>query len=83
MRTTAWTCGLRSIRSGCIRERTWGAIHLLTAHGSTAIQIEAIGDSTIDITGREHEISKAGICRYMKLREQYEASGCTDSAVLK
>ena len=59
-----------------------GAIHLLTAHGSTAIQIEAIGDSTIDITGREHEISKAGICRYMKLREQYEASGCTDSAVL-
>ena len=64
------------------RGKNLGAIHLLTAHGSTAIQIEAIGDSTIDITGREHEISKAGICRYMKLREQYEASGCTDSAVL-
>ena len=59
-----------------------GAIHLMTVHGSTVIPIEAMGDSTVDITGREHEISKGGVCRYMKLREQYEASGCTDGAVL-
>lgn len=50
-----------------------GAICLMTVHGDTRISIEAMGDTTVDITGREHEISKAGICRYLKLREAYES----------
>lgn len=50
-----------------------GAIRLMTVHGDTVVRIEAMGDTTVDITGRENEISKAGISRYLKLREDYES----------
>ncbi len=58
-----------------------GAIRLQTVHGDTVIRVEAMGDTTVDITGREHEISKAGICRYLKLREDYE-SGAYENALM-
>lgn len=58
-----------------------GAIRLQTVHGDTVIRVEAMGDTTVDITGREHEISKAGICRYLKLREDYE-SGAYEKALM-
>lgn len=59
-----------------------GAICLMTVHGDTRISIEAMGDTTVDITGREHEISKAGICRYLKLREAYESAGDSKAELL-
>lgn len=49
-----------------------GAIRLLTVHGDTVIRIEAIGEEP-DRKSAEGEISKAGVCRYMKLREAYES----------
>ncbi len=61
--------------------RNLGAIRLATVHGDTLIKIEAMGDTTVDITGREHEISKAGILRYLKLREDYE-SGTYENALI-
>ncbi|MCI8453755.1 MAG: hypothetical protein HFE84_03965 [Lachnospiraceae bacterium] len=60
-----------------------GAIRLLAAHGETMIRIEAMGDTTVDITGRENEISKSGICRYLKLRESYENGSCTDGNMVE
>ena len=59
-----------------------GAIRLMTVHGDTLVRIEAMGDTTVDITGREHEISKAGICRYLKLREDYESRTYEDSLMV-
>lgn len=59
-----------------------GAIKLLTVHGDTVIHIEAMGDTTVDITGREHEISKASICRYLKLREDYESKTYVEAQTL-
>lgn len=59
-----------------------GGIRLMTVHGDTLIKIEAMGDTTVDITGREHEISKAGICRYMKLRLDYESGLYEDALIL-
>lgn len=59
-----------------------GAVRLLTVHGDTVIRIEVMGDTTVDITGREHEISKAGICRYMKLRMDYESKIYEDALIL-
>ena len=53
--------------------RNLGAIKLMTVHGDTLIHVEALGDTTVDITGRENEMSKASICRYLKLREEYES----------
>lgn len=64
------------------RGKNLGAIKLLTVHGDTLIHIEAMGDTTVDITGREHEISKAGICRYLKLREDYESKMYVESQIL-
>ncbi len=59
-----------------------GAIKLLTVHGDTLIRIEAMGDTTVDITDREHEISKAGISRYFKLREDYESKTYEEAQTL-
>ena len=59
-----------------------GAIKLLTVHGDTVIHIEAMGDTTVDITGRENEISKSGICRYFKLREEYESKTYLEAQTL-
>lgn len=59
-----------------------GAIRLMTVHGDTLIRMEAMGDTTVDITGRENEISKAGICRYLKLRLEYESGLYEDALTL-
>ena len=59
-----------------------GAIKLLTVHGDTLIRIEAMGDTTVDITGRENEISKAGVCRYFKLRQDYESKTYEEALIL-
>ena len=59
-----------------------GAIKFLTVHGDTIVRIEAMGDTTVDITGRENEISKAGICRYLKLREDYESKTYVEAQTL-
>ena len=64
------------------RGKNLGAIKLMTVHGDTLIRIEAMGDSTVDITGREHEISKAGISRYFKLREDYESKTYEEAQTL-
>ena len=58
-----------------------GAIRLLTVHGDTVIRIEAIGEEP-DRKRAEGEISKAGVCRYMKLREAYESGLYEKKAVL-
>ncbi len=60
-----------------------GAIRLLASHGETVIRIEAMGDTTVDITGRENEVSKRGICQYLKLRESYENGSCTDGNMVE
>ena len=54
------------------RGKNLGAIRLVTAHGETRIRIEAMGDTTVDITGRENEMRKSSILRYLKIREEYE-----------
>lgn len=64
------------------RGKNLGAIRLATVHGDTLVRIEAMGDTTVDITGREHEISKGGICRYLKLREDYESGTYEEALVL-
>ena len=58
-----------------------GAIRLLTVHGDTVIRIEAMGEEP-DRKRAEGEISKAGVCRYMKLREAYESGLYEKKAVL-
>lgn len=62
--------------------RNLGAIRLLTVHGDTVIRIEALGDTAVDITGREHEIRKSAICRYLKLREDYESGSYEEALTL-
>lgn len=64
------------------RGKNFGAVRLLTVHGDTLIRIEAMGDTTVDITDRENEISKAGICRYLKLREDYESKTYEEALIL-
>ena len=64
------------------RGKNLGAIKLMTVHGDTLIRIEAMGDTTVDITGREHEISKSGISRYLKLREDYESKTYEEAQTL-
>ncbi len=64
------------------RGKNLGAIKLLTVHGDTVIRIEAMGDTTVDITGREHEISKAAVSRYLKLREDYESKTYEEAQTL-
>lgn len=64
------------------RGKNLGAIRLMTVHGDTVIRIEAMGHTAADVTGREHEISKAGICRYLKLREDYESKTYEDALML-
>lgn len=64
------------------RGKNLGAIRLSTVHGDTVIRIEAMGDTTVDIKGCENEISKAGICRYLKLREDYESRTYMEAQVL-
>lgn len=54
------------------RGRNFGAIRLLTVHGDVTIQIEAMGASLPEAE-EENAVSKAGICRYLKLREDYES----------
>lgn len=55
------------------RGKNFGAIRLLTVHGDVMIRIEAMGASASSEPEEEHAISKAGICRYLKLREDYES----------
>ncbi|MBQ4272866.1 MAG: hypothetical protein IJB95_04370, partial [Clostridia bacterium] len=64
------------------RGKNLGAIKLLTVHGDTVIRIEAMVDTTVDITGREHEISKAAVSRYLKLREDYESKTYEEAQTL-
>ena len=62
------------------RGKNLGAIRLLTVHGDTVIRIEAMGEEP-EKKRAEGEISKAGVCRYMKLREAYE-SGLYDKKLV-
>lgn len=58
-----------------------GAIRLITAHGDTVIPVEAMGGSAENPV-RENGISKAGVCRYMKLREDLESRTYEESMIL-
>lgn len=62
--------------------KNYGAIRLLTVHGETVIRIEAMGNADLDFAEREHAVSKAGICRYLKLREDYESKTYVEVQVL-
>ncbi len=76
--------------------RNFGAIRLKTVHGDTVIRIEAARAALIyaeqsdgeDMEGsdavlaREREISKASVCRYMRLREDYESHTYEDTLIL-
>lgn len=61
------------------RGKNFGAIRLLTVHGDVVIRIEAMGAGSFERTESEAAISKAGINRYLKLREDYE-SGSYETA---
>lgn len=65
------------------RGKNLGAIRLVSVHGETVVSVEAMGESGTESGTREKEISKAGICRYMKLRQAYEAGGGEDEALRK
>lgn len=63
------------------RGKNLGSIRLVTAHGETVIPVEAMG-GTAELSECGHEVSKAGICRYMKLREDLESRTYEESMIL-
>lgn len=64
------------------RGKNFGAIRLRTVHGETIIRIEATGGRPEIIRARDGRPSRAGICRYLKLREEYENGGGQDKELL-
>ena len=58
-----------------------GAIRLLTVHGDTKIRVEAMGGER-EKSVLESEISRAGICRYLKERISYESGLYEDALAL-
>lgn len=61
------------------RGKNLGAIRLLTVHGDTVIRIEAMGEEP-EKKRAEGEISKAGVCRYMKLAKLMRADFTTKNS---
>lgn len=64
------------------RGKNLGAIRLLTVRGDVVIPVEAMGGTAADITDRKNEVSKAAVCRYLRLREVYEAKIYEDAVIL-
>lgn len=62
--------------------KNFGAIRLTTVHGDTVIRIVATGNSVRDSFKQGNEITKAGVCRYLKLREEYETAGGDSPEIL-
>ncbi len=62
------------------RGKNLGAIRLLTVHGDTRIRLEVSG-GTME-SADSCEISKAGICRYLKERLDYESGLYEEAQVL-
>lgn len=67
------------------RGRNFGRIRITSLRQSFTIEIEAEGDCTVDITGREHDSDshgeRLGLCRYLSLRLDYE-TGIYEPALL-
>ena len=62
--------------------KNYGAIRLMTVRGDTLIHVEASSNTAAETTERDHPISKAGISRYLKLREDYESGSYEEAQTL-